>query len=133
MSANQRPNSLHGGGNSPAFSSDVIPAGPSSDSLRRLLRFIANDIGIEIDTDNPITMTREVRKWVAQQKDMEKVRQSDSEIARLEAEIAVADIATEKLKKVDAEMSAYRWKRLAFLLVPILALETALILWMVTR
>lgn len=65
MSANQRPNPLHGGGNSPAFSSH---GGPSSDTLRKLIFLIAKDAGIEMETDNPITLTREIRQWIAQQK-----------------------------------------------------------------
>jgi hypothetical protein len=42
--------------------------GPSADSLRMLIAMIAKDIGIKLETDNPITITREIRRWVAEQK-----------------------------------------------------------------
>jgi hypothetical protein len=109
MSANQRTNPLHGGGNSPAFSSD--------DALR------AAGLGIVLSPADVLAT-----KQAAADRTM---KPTEIMLATLRNEVEMRQRASRRAAFLARQVE--RWKRLAFLSVPVLALETALILWMVTR
>ena len=133
MSANQRPNPLHGGGNSPAFSSE--------DALR------AAGMGITFSPADVLAMKQEfvIRAMPSVgivlstlRKEVESRKLAEKRVVMLEDAIrehtSTFDRATAYLaERPKVLRSVERWKRLAFLSVPVLAIETAIILWMVTR
>lgn len=133
MSANQRPNPLHGGGNSPAFSSD--------DALR------AAGMGITLSPADVLATKQAVFDRMIQPTELmistlrgevEARKLAEKRVTMLEDAIrehtSTFDRATAYLAERQKVLrSVERWKRLAFLSVPVLAIETALILWMVTR
>jgi hypothetical protein len=109
MSANQRPNPLHGGGNSPAFSSE--------DALR------AAGLGIVLSPADVLAT-----KQAAVDRTMQP---TEIMLAMLRNEVEMRQRASSRAAFLARLVE--RWKRMAFLYVPVLAIETALILWMVMR
>lgn len=90
--------------------------GPSAGSMRMMLRLIIKDADLNLDSDNPVTMTREIRTWIAQQKTSEEVRQNELQIAKLERDNAIADFATAKLREFEAVQEMSFWRQAAALL-----------------
>ncbi len=103
MSENQRQYPLHGGGNSPAFSSDDVA--------------LARGMQIEIGPSD----VAELNELLAELPSIQNHRRDQDQIDIL--------IREQYCLRVQIE----RWKTLAFLSVPVLAIETALLLWIVTR
>lgn len=142
MSANQRPNPLHGGAASPAFSSaDAVRAAGMGITL------VPADM-LELKTSVVERMTEPTEVMLATLRGQIEARnRAEKRVAALEQQLEQQTanasgiarqwcLAEEQIRSMEMAArprAASRWKRLAFLSVPVLAIETALILWMVMR